>query len=231
MNFDVAVTWIYATVFAYFIGSIPFGMIIGKLIGRTNVRNYGSKSIGATNVARTLGLKLGLIVLVLDLSKGASAVVLSSYFTGLPLPLFSSNPISLQVALAGVFVAIGHCWPIWTNFKGGKGIAPGLGALFVVSPLGGLVSTSGILTAGLTGWISLGSLIGAWLSGLTIIALVIFGYYNVAYLAFAIPTLIILTFRHSSNIQRLIKGQEKPLFKGILNLHRIRKSNTEEHSK
>ena len=203
--------WLSATLFAYLIGSVPTGIIIGKVMG-VDVRSQGSGSAGATNVARTVGPQAGILSLVLDLSKGAGVVFLTVSFAEQPLPYFGDGPISLHVPLAGVFAVIGHTWPVWTKFKGGRGVATGLGALFVISPWGGLAALIGVSVAVITRYISAGSLIGTWTSTLTIVGLVASAYYGLEYLAFAVPVTVILSWRHRENIRRLVKGEEKPLF-------------------
>ena len=138
--------------FAYLIGSIPFGYIITRLIRDVDIRHYGSGNIGATNVLRLLGWKLGLLVFLLDAAKGVAAVLLA-------------GAISDQDALpflAGLAVLLGHCFPIFLKFKGGKGAATGIGviaALSVWAALLVLLLAAAVIAA--TRYVSLGSILGA----------------------------------------------------------------------
>ena len=115
---------VIALVVAYLLGSIPFALIAGKLHG-VDLRTMGSGNLGATNVFRTLGRTAGITVMVLDIAKGAAAVLVAEALTNNPWPL-----------AAGALAILGHVFPVWTNFKGGKGVAVGAGARAIVcSPL------------------------------------------------------------------------------------------------
>lgn len=115
---------IAVVVFGYFLGSIPFGLLAGKLFD-VDVRNAGSGNIGATNVARTVGKRIAILVLLLDALKGAGAVLIARQFCS-----------SVWVPeLAGLTAVLGHCFPIWLRFRGGKGVATSLGVFLVLAPI------------------------------------------------------------------------------------------------
>ncbi len=218
-------TWVFAIPISYALGSIPSGIIAGRLLAGVDIRSYGSRSSGATNMARTLGSRAGILVLVLDLAKGAGAIFLTAFFSGEDLLVTSFDDMTLPIALSGTMAVIGHLWPIWVKFKGGKGVATGLGALFVISPFGGIAALIGISVAIVTRYVSLGSLIGTWLSSLTIIGLIIAGFHDITYLVFSIPVTILITWRHRENIKRIITRTEKPLTIQSLPISRKPKTN------
>src|SRR5262249_56004123 len=110
---------------AYFCGSIPFGLLLGKLFGATDVRKTGSGNIGATNVARSAGLPAGILTLLLDAAKGAIPVWLARHY----LPEHAAFQI-----LAGLGALFGHCFPVWLKLRGGKGVAPAAGGFLVLCP-------------------------------------------------------------------------------------------------
>src|SRR4051812_3329374 len=160
-------------VLCYVIGSVPFGLIAGRLKG-IDIRQHGSGNIGATNVWRVLGRKWGLPVFVLDVGKGLVASVFAKWLAGsweitVPLPHLHREIITLNLLhpglggiVGGISAILGHNFPVWLRFKGGKGVATSLGALFGLMPL---ASTLTFLTWGLvlkiTRYVSVASIIGA----------------------------------------------------------------------
>jgi len=180
--------------FTYLIASIPFGYVIGKLFGK-DITKEGSGNIGATNVARTLGKKAGILVLLLDLLKGFIPV----YYAKL---LFFDTKYIAIVALTAV---VGHCFSIFMKFKGGKGVATGFGVLIAIS--GKVAFISFLVWLGtflVSGYVSLASIISASLSWVMIFYLVGDLYLTKAVLLSS----ILIVFKHSSNIERLLKGVE-----------------------
>lgn len=180
---------------AYLIGSIPFAYIIAKMSANIDIRTVGSKNPGATNVFRTVGKKAGFATFFADALKGFIPV----YFA-----LLIDNTFSYSVAVT-VAVLLGHMFPIFLKFKGGKGVATGAGAFFALMPLPTLIALAvfGIVFL-LSGYVALGSIIAA-----LFLPLVSFfaGYGTDAILfAFAIATLIV--YKHRVNIQRLRAGTE-----------------------
>lgn len=183
----------------YFLGSIPFGLVISKLAG-TDVRKQGSKNIGATNVSRVLGKKLGFLTLVLDCLKG----YLSMYLAAVFLP--EADSVELIVALSGIMAVVGHMFPIFLKFRGGKGVATGLGVFLFLSPAA--IAISLVVFIGsviLTGFVSVGSLLA---SGLIPLWLYLLGCSKVTITASAVVALLIW-IKHHENIGRLLKGEEK----------------------
>jgi len=185
-------------VFTYFLGSVSFGYLIGLLIGR-DVRKVGSGNIGATNVMRAAGKTAGIITLVLDTAKGYVAVFLGEQLYG--------HDESLPL-ICGVAALLGHCFPVFLKFKGGKGVATGLGVFLRIAPLYVIFAASVFLIVTLiTKYVSAGSMAGA---ATMPIALSIGGASAVTtLLAAAIAALIIL--KHHKNIARLLKGEENKL--------------------
>ena len=145
------ITSIIAVLIAYLIGSIPTGIILGKVWKKTDIRKHGSGSTGATNITRTLGIKAGIIVLIIDILKGAIGVGLSIVISG-------NEWIS---AISGIFVITGHIIPVFAKFKGGKGVATAIGTITIIYPLGLIGVLIGILTILFTRLVSLGSIVGS----------------------------------------------------------------------
>lgn len=196
--------------FAYLIGSIPFSMMIGKLIGGIDLRQHGSGNVGATNVARTMGAKWGAVALLCDAGKGMASVALIP----LLLTVSEANAVHQQV-LCAIFAVLGHMFSCWLKFRGGKGVATALGGVIILSPWATLVAfVIFVVTFGTTRIVSLASMIAA--VTFTIAAFVISGEelwsarnWSSGAFSIAVPLLIII--RHRSNIGRLWKGEEPKL--------------------
>jgi len=184
---------------SYLVGAIPFGLLIGKLAG-IDVRAAGSGNIGATNVNRLLGKKLGLVTLLLDCLKGFLPIFVSSQF------LSAGSGQSSWILLCGIMAVVGHMFPIYLGFKGGKGVATGLGVfLFLSLPAIGISLLVFIGVVAVTGFVSAGSLLA---SGLFPLWLWLLGQpAGVILTGFVIALLIWM--KHHENIGRLIRGQEK----------------------
>ena len=179
----------------YLIASIPFGYIIGKFFGK-DVTKEGSGNIGATNVARTLGKKAGALVLILDMLKGFIPVFYAK-------KLFFFDP--KFIAIIALVAVIGHCFSVFMKFKGGKGVATGIGVLLALSPkVAALVIMMWLGTFLVSGYVSLASILAASLSWVFYFFLEGEFYTTLAIL---IASLIIV-IKHSSNIERLLKGTE-----------------------
>jgi len=180
-------------VLAYLLGSIPFGLVITRALGLGDLRKIGSGNIGATNVLRTGNKPAALATLLLDAGKGGIAVLLARALVG---------PDAAQVA--GMFAFLGHLYPVWLGFKGGKGVATFLGILLALAwPAGLAACATWAVTAALTRISSLSALVAAALSP---VWLVIFGYPQMAALAALLAALVF--WRHSANIARLRAGTE-----------------------
>jgi len=191
----LSLTLFGALVFGYFLGSIPFGLILTRLAGLGDVRSIGSGNIGATNVLRTGNKKLAAATLILDALKGTAAVLIASRY----------GPDAAIGAGFGAFM--GHLFPVWIGFKGGKGVATYLGILIGLAWPGALVFAAvWIVTALLTRYSSLAALIA---SVIVPIALYFQGSPAIAIL-FAIMTVIVF-FKHKTNITRLLNGTESKI--------------------
>ena len=187
---------IVSCVLAFIFGSIPFGYVIGKLKG-VDVRQHGSGNIGATNVSRVLGKKYGALVLFLDALKGALPVLILKIL---------ELPLEYQV-LSGFFAILGHCFSPFLKFKGGKGVATGLGVFLVVSPKITLVAFFiFLLVFFLTRYVSLSSITAA-LSYPVIFRL--FGKPSDFTSLLIFLTAFVVVGKHYQNIVRLLKGEEK----------------------
>lgn len=194
-------------IFGYLLGSIPFGIIISRLFKGIDVREYGSKNIGFTNVFRVVGVLPAVIVLILDVGKGVVSVLLISQIAISQAPL---SPTLVRIA-AGMFVILGHIFPIFANFKGGKGVATAAGVLLALVPSEFiLVLIIFVLVVSFTRYISLGSLV----SSLFLPLILAFEKY---YLKKAIPIELIVVslilcflifYTHRQNIKRLLAGTE-----------------------
>lgn len=197
--------WVLIAPAAYLIGSIPVGLIVCRMWGDVDPREHGSGSMGATNVLRTVGKKAAALVLAVDFAKGVLVV-------GLTLLLVPGS--HLLQGMAGLLVIIGHTWPVFAGFKGGKGIATGWGAILVLSPIAAVLTLIGLAIALLTRYVSLGSMIGATLGvgGLIVLAVtdvpVDLLDAPIEYLAFAVPAVVLILFSHRENMTRLLKGTE-----------------------
>ncbi|MFO1048768.1 MAG: glycerol-3-phosphate 1-O-acyltransferase PlsY [Geminicoccaceae bacterium] len=180
----------------YGLGSIPFGLLLTRWAGAGDIRNIGSGNIGATNVLRTGRKGLALATLLLDLAKGAVPTALGLAWLG---------PVGGAVAGAGAI--IGHCFPVWLGFRGGKGVATAAGVVLGMTPLLFLpVLVAFIAVVAATRWVSLGSIVAACLAP---IAAWLMGAPAAAILYLLVAALVV--FKHRENIQRLLRGEENRL--------------------
>ena len=190
---------IYFPVIGYLVGAIPFGLVVSKMVG-IDVRTEGSRNIGATNVSRVLGKKLGFITLLCDCLKGLLPMYLAAIF------LPESELKETIVALTGVMAVLGHMFPIYLKFRGGKGVATGMGVLLYLSPLAIAISLAVfVVTVALTGFVSAGSLIA---SGLIPLWLYLLGASKTTIIVAACVAFFIW-LKHHENINRLLHGEEK----------------------
>jgi len=190
----------------YLLGSIPFGYLIVRAVAGADVRETGSGGTGATNVSRRAGKAAGAITLLLDLAKGVAAVALARWL------LTSDYGVNWFVAGAAVAVIVGHCFPVWLRFRGGKGVAPGTGVFLSLAPLA-VVFAGGLflVVVRLTRYVSLGSIIAAatipvfvWLQNGFVRPVVGFPYV----MSVAIAGALLIVLMHRANIARLIRGTE-----------------------
>jgi len=175
--------------------------MISKIFYKVDVRELGSKNSGATNVHRTIGLKPGIIVLILDILKGFIPILF--------LKLFFDEDI--YGILGCIFLVLGHCYPLYHRFNGGKGVATGFGSVIVLVPYVFLGLPIAIPIIYKTRFVSLGSIIGCLVSIVLILILVLSGMLSFEYLLLiSIPIMII--YKHKTNIVRLLNKQENKLF-------------------
>lgn len=180
---------------AYILGSIPNALWIGKVFKGIDVREHGSKNTGSTNAARVLGAKLGILTLILDISKGAIPTLIATM-------LLDS---SISVILVGICAILGHSFSIFMKFKGGKAVATTVGVFIVLVP-GAILLAAVIffLVFGITRYVSLSSMIGA----ISLPIWIIIFYKNIPLTIFGIIIAILIIVRHKSNIQRLLNRTE-----------------------
>ena len=199
-------------VFSYLLGSIPFGYILMRIFRGQDIRQMGSGNVGATNVARSSPM-LGILTLLLDAFKGAAAVLLAMTTSWLwtPEQTVSSSALAIRGAVAALFAILGHMFPVWLKFKGGKGVATGLGSFLVLAPEATLIVV-GIfaLVVLLFHYVSLGSIVAVSMFPL---AVWLRGEYAGEPLVLAIMSLpsAFIVFSHHQNINRLLAGTEHPL--------------------
>jgi glycerol-3-phosphate acyltransferase PlsY len=191
-------------VVAYFIGSIPTALIISKHFFDIDIREYGSGNMGATNTFRVLGPKFGTIVMIGDMLKGIFAVALYNL-----LPYYLSNELdrtNLMIGL-GLAAVIGHIYPIWAQFKGGKGVATLFGMVLAIQPVVALNCVGVfLLVLYLTRYVSLSSILAG--VALPICVLWIYNEKEVFYRVFAVAVAALIVLTHQKNISRLLKGSE-----------------------
>ena len=195
MNIEILI----AILSGYFFGSVPFGLLLTRFAGEGDIRKIGSGNIGATNVLRTGHKSLAAATLILDAGKGAFGV----YIIGLYLP-------DIYLGIAGASAVVGHCYPIWLKFSGGKGVATGLGIIAMLSPISGfLFIITWIIIAFLFKYSSLSALLAFFVSSISSFVV----ERNDISLAILFMTLITF-FRHKENIKRLLSGTESKILEG-----------------
>ena len=208
---------------AYLVGAIPWGLIIGKWSRGVDVRNIGSGNIGSSNVLRSVGVLQAALVLILDVAKGAVAVVVAGNLAEI------ADLSSLQTAYlettAALAALVGHNWPIYLKFRGGRGVATGLGCLLAFFPIGGFIAlVVGVSLMKITHYISLGSIIGTSLGCLLLIIFGFLGEFSAIYGIFGASASIIIVGRHRANITRLLAGTEARLGQAATKLSKNSKS-------
>lgn len=185
---------ILAIIAAYLLGSIPFSLLVARLMAGVDIRSEGSGNVGATNVLRTLGTKGALLALLGDMLKGVTAVLLGLLIGGEGL-----------AAVCGVLAIIGHCFPVFLGFKGGKGVATSAGIiLFLMPRIVIILLIIFLIIVFLSRYVSLASITIATLFPI----LAIFFSYSNAYILMSLIMAIIVVFQHRENIKRLREGNE-----------------------
>ncbi|MBU0513862.1 MAG: glycerol-3-phosphate 1-O-acyltransferase PlsY [Proteobacteria bacterium] len=192
---------------AYLVASIPFGLLLARALGKVDPREGGSGNVGTINVARTAGKTAAIFTLCLDAAKGGVPV-------GLSLWLFSP----LETAVVGLAAFLGHVWPVYLRFRGGKGVATVLGILLVVSPWAGIATTLTVPLLGVpSGFMSVGSMVACLLAP---VWLLILGE-PIELVVMSVILAFLVVWRHRENISRLLSGKE----------HHWRKKHTEANSR
>ena len=193
--------WEYLVVGAvgYFVGAIPSGLLVGRWRKRVDVRQYGSGKSGFTNVLRIIGPGASVLVLVADIAKGAVPVILAR----------AISDSSYVQAFGGLLAVVGHNWPVYVNFRGGRGVATSYGAGLAMAPIVALILliASGLVIA-LTRYMSLMSMISAVVGAAALVILALLGVEPFAYLVYGILAAVLIIFQHRDNIQRLLAGKE-----------------------
>mgnify|MGYP004615828299 FL=1 len=197
--FHICLELAIVAIVAYLIGSIPTGYLIVKAKTGQDIRTVGSGSTGATNVKRVLGKKYFFIVMLLDALKGALPVVLANLFATVGLD------IGIAPVIAAVAVIIGHSKTVFLQFKGGKSVASGVGTIFALDPLVGLIIALiwGVITY-TTKYVSVGSIIALLISPF----LMYFFFAPIAYVVYCALGAVYIVYLHRENIKRLIHGNE-----------------------
>lgn len=194
--------YLIAPLGAYLIGSISWGLIVGKVTRGVDVRSYGSGATGMTNVLRVLGLRLAILVMVADISKGVAAALLARAIVGTP----------MAEALAGILVIAGHNWPIFGRFRGGRGVTTGVGALAIMSPLAAAAAVAVFVIAVLLSrYVSLGSVLAVITAMIMVPLLIALDMAPWEYILYVVLGSPLILGRHMGNIQRLLTGTERRL--------------------
>ena len=199
---------------AYFLGAIPFGLIISKKLAKVDIRKHGSGNIGATNVFRVLGGKFGLLTALLDVGKAVTSVLLAGLIIGNEPLMVAGYDIHLQVAqiLAALMVMVGHNWSIYIGFKGGKGVACFFGGLVIINWMVALAALIvAVIAIVITRYVSLGSMLAALGALLTFAALAILAITAPVYMIYGLLAAALIIYQHRSNILRLQAGTEARL--------------------
>jgi glycerol-3-phosphate acyltransferase PlsY len=199
----LAFIWIAAA--AYLLGSIPVGYLLVRIFRRQDIRTVGSGNIGATNVLRSGGKGLGAATFILDVVKGALAVLLAALIAGPVLPTVPQRNVE---ALAALCAVLGHMFPIWLRFKGGKGVATGFGVFLVAAPWAALAAiTLFAIVLALTRYVSLASILGA--ASFPIFAwFMVQGQRPTFFIAVQAIVALLIIVKHHPNIRRLLAGNE-----------------------
>ncbi|MGH2445236.1 MAG: glycerol-3-phosphate 1-O-acyltransferase PlsY [Candidatus Limnocylindria bacterium] len=196
-----------AIVIGYLLGSIPSGVLVGRLAGRADLREHGSRRTGTTNALRVLGPGWAALVLVLDAAKGAAAVLLAQW-----LAQWLADGDPWIGAAAGVAAIVGHTWSIFIRFAGGRGVATAGGALAALSPVSVILLLPIVsVVIWRTRYVSLASIAAAAAAPIITSGLVLVGWAPAAAVALALAAAVLITIRHADNISRLRAGTERRL--------------------
>jgi glycerol-3-phosphate acyltransferase PlsY len=215
----IVARFVAVVIIAYVLGSIPFGLIIGKLKKGVDIREQGSGKTGATNLMRVAGTKLGLLALVLDVVKATGAVLLAALIVDRGAGVLTIGSASVywqhiaQVA-AGLAAVAGHNWPIFAKFRGGRGVTAYFGTLFAIFPPAGIFGAEVLAIAALRSrHMSLGSLLGAVATWCLMLPLtVMYHLLPPIYLVYGFVVIALIAYEHRDNVKRLRQGTERQLW-------------------
>ncbi len=203
--------FVAAVIIGYLLGSIPFGLLIGRRTAKVDVRQWGSGRMGATNVLRAAGKKAAAIAGALDLSKGVLAVIFAGLIVGRDYLVIDGIGLGVLVAqvMAALAAIVGHIWPIFVGFRGGRGVATFFGGLLALCPVAAIFGGEIlIIGAGLTRFASLGSIAGVVGTYAILVPLAIWNGFPIEYLVYTLAGTIIILVLHRDNIVRLVSGKE-----------------------
>lgn len=201
---------------SYLIGSIPFSYIVVRLVAGADIREHGSRNVGATNVARSFGKAPGIVALILDLAKGVGAIALARWIVAQPQWPFAGSGASplesreMWIALAGLIAVIGHVFPIWLRFHGGKGVATAAGVFLALDPIvfaAGMLVFLIVLVA--TRFVSLASIVSA--ASMPLFLRFLANNAPFWRIVIAVVISLIVIVKHHSNIARLAQRRERKL--------------------
>ncbi len=198
---EISITVFLISLAAYLLGSIPFGLLLARLFGGTDVRKAGSGNIGATNVARVVGPLAGVLTLVFDTAKGAAAVWLVGRVT---------SESATWMMIAAFAVVLGHCFPMWLKFRGGKGVATALGVFLALCPLAAVSALLlFLLCVAYWRYVSLGSIAAA--AAMPLLIYFLWAPRHAPPIIVDLGTLaiaLLVIYKHDGNLQRLVEGTE-----------------------
>jgi glycerol-3-phosphate acyltransferase PlsY len=211
--------FVAVVIIAYLLGSIPFGLIIGKLKKGVDIRQQGSGKTGATNLMRVAGTKLGLLALVLDVVKATGAVMLAALIVDRSAGTLAIGGASvywqhIAQVTAGLAAIAGHNWPIFAKFRGGRGVTAYFGTLFAIFPPAGIFGAEVLAIAALRSrHMSLGSLLGALATWCLMLPLtIIYHLLPPIYLVYGFVVTALIAYQHRDNMKRLRQGTERQLW-------------------
>jgi glycerol-3-phosphate acyltransferase PlsY len=209
MNSDAVASAVAIVVGGYLLGAVPFGLLVAKRQAGIDLRRFGSGSTGATNVYRAVGWKASTVVIAADVAKAIVPILAARYFTG----------SAWVESAAGIAAVVGHSWPVYSGWSGGKGAASSLGALMVISTPVGLGSLAvAALVVARTRFVSLGSIAAAAFGALGMSYLILTGSTPFGYVLFTVICPLIIVVRHRDNVRRLLAGRERKLGEKVSNL-------------
>ena len=207
--------FVAVVIIGYLLGSIPTGLIVGRLTRGIDVRRYGSGRTGATNVMRAAGTKLGILTITLDVAKALGAVLLARIIIGDDVLIIGGISLNWQTAqiMAGLAAVAGHVWPVFAKFKGGRGVTTFFGTMLAICFPAALVGAVVLAAVALRSRrMSLGSILGITVTWCLMIPLTIAYNLPPIYLAYGLIGMALVIYQHRDNIKRLRQGTERRLF-------------------